>query len=336
MTEASKRNNVNYNKKPLISIILPVYNVAIYLDRCFQSISDQSFTDFEVIAVNDGSTDNSVAVCEKWLNKDSRIKLISQPNGGLSEARNTGIKAALGEYITCIDSDDYVAPSYLEELVKAIKKNPECKMVGCGHYIVRPKGNFLDYSTKEEEVVLSQEDAFESVLYHGIVNVSAWAKLYHKSLFEKCRYPKGHLYEDTYIFGELLLQTSYYIFINRPLYYYCKREDSIVSGSYSSKRLEYIESVKQLIKCAKKCSPDLEKGCIRRLIHANLSVLRYMENCSESDRHIRDNLKNEVFELERKIKKDKKIPFRDKAALFLLHLGYLPFYRGWKLYEVMR
>ncbi|MBT1162617.1 MULTISPECIES: glycosyltransferase family 2 protein [Bifidobacterium] len=321
---------------PKVSIILPVYNVEKYLDRCFETICNQTFRDFEVLAVDDGSTDGSGAKCDAWAQKDGRIISLHKKNGGLSDARNYGLDRVRGEYITCIDSDDYVTEDYLEVLLSLFQYAPGCKMVGAGHYVARPKGNELDYHADKPVTVLSRREAFESVLYHGIVNVSAWAKMYHRSLFEHVRYPKGRLYEDTYIFGDLLNMTSSYVFASKPVYYYCKRDDSIVSGGYTSRRLEFINSVDRLVREAENCDPALHGACVRRQVHARLSVLRYMQQVSGADRTQRDELRRYVLANEHAILIDPKAPSRDKLAIRLLKMGYWAYYRCWALYELLR
>lgn len=324
------------SNKPLVSIILPVYNVENYLKRCIVSIIEQSFTDFEIIAVDDGSTDRFGQICDYWASKDDRIKVIHKSNGGLSDARNCGIDIACGKYFTFIDSDDYISKNYLENLLALFDYDPECKMVGSGHYIVQSNKTRIDYKADKKISFFTRREAFESVLYHGKVNVSAWGKMYHRSLFDEIRYPKGHLYEDTYIFGNLLLRTPSYIFSSEPTYFYCKRDSSIVSGGYSSKRLEYIDSVEKLTACALQCDTTLENACIRRRVHANLSVLRYMKDVSGKDLGLRDTLRKETLRLSAQMYKDPNIPRRDKIAVFLLRFGYILYINCWNIYEKIR
>lgn len=336
MIKVSDMVVANEVKKPKVSIILPVYNVEAYLDRCFESICEQSFSDFEVLAVDDGSTDNSGIICDEWARKDSRIIALHKNNGGLSDARNYGLDRAQGEYFTCIDSDDFVTSDYLQTLLSLFKYAPGCLMVGAGHYIVRCNNNSLDYHSGQEVTVLSRRDAFSSVLYHGIVNVSAWAKMYHKSLFKDLRYPVGRIYEDTYIFGHLLNMTPFFVFSSKPVYYYCKRNDSIVSGEYDFKRLQFIDAVDKLVQEAKECDSSLQNACLRREIHARLSVLRYMGNVKGADLILRRKLRNEVLSQADAVCNDKLTPRRDKIAIRLLKFGFYPYYLCWSLYERFR
>lgn len=327
---------VSEKAAPKISIILPVYNVEKYLDRCFESICNQTLQDFEVLAVDDGSTDASGSICDAWAQKDERIISLHKKNGGLSDARNYGLDRARGEYITCIDSDDYVTEDYLQVLLSLFQYDPRCNMVGAGHYVVRPHGNELDYHADKQVTLLSRREAFESVLYHGIVNVSAWAKMYRRSLYDHLRYPVGRLYEDTYVFGDLLNMTPSYVFSSRPVYYYCKRDDSIVSGGYTTRRLEFINSVNRLVHEAEKCDPTLHNACIRREVHARLSVLRYMQHVTGPDLEQRDEMRRYVLANAHTVLFDEKAPSRDKLAIRLLKMGYWAYYQCWALYELLR
>jgi glycosyltransferase involved in cell wall biosynthesis len=319
---------------PEISIIIPVYNVRGYIDKCLDSLINQTFDSFEVLLIDDGSTDGSSDLVDEWGSLDSRIKPFHKANGGLSSARNYGLDRATGRYITCIDSDDYVATTYLEQLYRALLRHPDCSFSSCNFYVVSERNTSLIATSEVSETVLSQYDAFENVLYHGFLNVSAWGKLYKKELFDSLRYPEGHLYEDTYVFGELLLKSNRVAYINDPIYYYIKRKGSIVSGAYNSSRLEFIESVDKLIKCAQICSKDLNQACIRRWVHARLSVLRYMGSCKSDDElAIREKFRQECLLNKSAIMRDSKAPLRDKAALLLLTLGFRPFISAWDFRE---
>lgn len=321
---------------PLISIVVPVYNVEAFLDKCLASILNQTFSDFEVLLVDDGSTDGSGLLCETWGKADNRIKVFHKINGGLSDARNYALDRASGQYITCVDSDDYLDKDYLDKLIYISNRYPDTLMVGCSHYIEQDNKVIISALENREEVLFDCKSAFESVLYSKDVDVSAWGKLYHRSLFDGLRYPKNHLYEDTYIFGDLLLRSGSYAFLPQPLYHYVKRSTSIVAGGFSQNRLEYIDSVERLTGLVAATYPELEKACVRRKVHARLSVLRYMENCDAQYRQIRVELRNEVLKNCCDVLFASKTPIRDKVALLSLCIGFKPFYLLWNAYERLR
>lgn len=320
---------------PLISVIVPVYKVEPYLRRCIDSVLAQDWKDFELILVDDGSPDRCGIICDEYAERDSRIRVIHKQNGGLSDARNAGIDAARGDCLSFVDSDDYIAPAYLSYLYALLKSAENCKVSQANHYIVREGKTALN-SPGNGTVILTQGQAFEAVLYHDRVDVSAWGKLYERSVFDVLRFPVGKLYEDTFLFGSILLQTPVYVYGGEAQYYYVRRKDSIVGKAFSKNNLDYIEAVNELTKIAIQVYPGLKKACDRRRVHASLSVLRYMEHCPQAYRTARDQLRNEALKLAPEVCALPGTPKRDKIALFLLKSGYFPFYQGWKLYTQFR
>lgn len=318
---------------PKISIIVPVYNVGELVSKCVNSLLSQTFTDFEIILVDDGSTDDSGKLCDSF--KDERIKVFHKENGGLSDARNYGIDRAEGEYLTFIDSDDYVKETYLEELYMLLKKHAECKVSACNHIIVR--GDKEENNANGDGILfLDRKSAFESALYHKELDVSAWGKLYCRSVFKTLRFPKGRLYEDTYVFGEVLKNTKWVVYGYEPQYYYVQRSTSIIAGQFSEKRLEFIDSAKRFTDTALELYPELESGCVRRMTHAYLSVLRYMGNCDKEYYPLRKELRSKILENKAKVLADRNTPKRDRLAIMMLSVGLWFFFKAWTLYEKIR
>ena len=317
-----------------VSIIVPVYKVEQYLDRCVKSLINQTYTDIEIILVDDGSPDACPKMCDDWAKKDARIRVEHKQNGGLSDARNAGIDVATGEYLTFIDSDDYVKQTYTEYLMSLFSHSKCAKVTACNHYIVR--GDKQSKNAEFEGVaVFDRKTAFENVLYHDRVDVSACMKLYHRSVFETLRYPVGKQYEDTYLFGEILNMTDEFVYGGTPQYYYIQRDESIVNGAFKPYRLEYIEAAERLVDFAK-AYPDLTDGCIRRLSHARLSVFRYMENCDKEYYELRKKLRRQILATSAVVLANPRTPKRDKVALLLLKLGIKPFFIAWKIYGRIR
>ena len=180
--------------KPLISIILPVYNVSAYLEKCLDSVLSQDYENLEIILVDDGSTDESPEICDRYKEKDNRITVIHKENGGLSDARNAGSSMAHGEYITFVDSDDSIQSEYVSYLYSLIEKY-HTKMSLCTHTVVFEDGSVQVYGDGSDEVLDSKE-CIRRMLYHDVIDTSAWAKLYHRDLVKKIPYPVGMQYED--------------------------------------------------------------------------------------------------------------------------------------------
>lgn len=220
-----------------ISVIVPVYKVESYLERCIDSILVQDYTNFELILVNDGSPDRSGQICEDYLKRDPRVRVIHKPNGGLSDARNVGIEASQGEYVTFIDSDDWVTENYLSRLYSALVKNNVD--ISVTNYVTFNQDDFcLYYHVTDKDVFervysiqdwIFQENNIEYNLF--IVYNTAWGKLYRKRLFQHVRYPFGRTGEDDYTTYKLYLQSSGIAYINESHYYYTRRNDSITGKS---------------------------------------------------------------------------------------------------------
>lgn len=228
---------------PTISIIVPVYEVEPYLQKCIDSILAQTFRDFELILVDDGSPDSCPAICDAAAAKDSRVRVIHQKNGGLSAARNAGLDAAKGKWIGFVDSDDYIAPEMYETLLRRIQKDG-AQMAVCSYTYVDEAGRDLGRKspiTKEE--VLDRVQAMDRLggdrsWYY----ITAWNKLYQQKLFKTVRFPVGKLHEDQYAAHRLYWQCEKISVVAKPLYYYVQRGGSIMQSRKKAVRIDEIDA----------------------------------------------------------------------------------------------
>ena len=319
-------------EKPLISVIIPVYNTETYLDKCIRSVLAQDYGNLELILVDDGSTDRSGPMMDDLAEQDSRIVVIHKKNGGQSSARNVGLDRAKGEYISFVDSDDHVTPDYLTYLLSLFPEDDGCRISACNHLIVR--GEHSTENTGEGDRVLSREEAFEEVLFHGCIDVAPWGKLYRREVFETLRFPEGRIFEDTWLFGSILNATDRISFGRIPCYNYIIRDLSTVRKEFSPKNLQYIEAAERLAEEALACSPALQTGAVRRINHARLSVLRYMEHSGEKE--LKRTLRREVLRDAPQFIRHPRTPKRDRIAVTLLRAGLHPYYLGWKIYTRIR
>lgn len=228
-----------------ISIIVPIYNVEKYIRRCIESILNQTYTNFELILIDDGSTDSSGVICDEYANKDNRIKVIHKENGGLSSARNAGLDIATGEYISFVDGDDYIAEDMIEKLYNSITGN-NADIAVCNYKCVDENGNCLDNLNKGTPIittVYSKNDYFRNLAckkyYYYVI---ACNKLYKKDLFKGIRYPLGKLCEDNHIIDSLVEQCSVISSIKDSLYFYVQRNGSIMSGKNTKRYLDDAEA----------------------------------------------------------------------------------------------
>ncbi len=227
----------------MISVIVPVYNVEKYLERCINSIANQTYKDIEIILVNDGSTDGSLEICRKYAAADNRIQVIDKPNGGLSSARNAGIAVAKGEYIGFVDSDDYIRPDMYEKLYSRITA-AEADIAVCGYRWVDEKGVDLPgYASIVEDEVCSKDEIFVKFTNNNyFYYVTAWNRLYKKRLFDSVKFPEGKLHEDEFTAHLFYDRCEKIACCKDRLYNYVQRADSIMSSVYSHTRLDALEA----------------------------------------------------------------------------------------------
>ncbi|MGB3159726.1 MAG: glycosyltransferase family 2 protein [Carnobacterium sp.] len=222
---------------PTISIIVPVYNVEKYLRQCIESILNQKYQDFELILVNDGSTDLSKEICEEYLKKDRRIKLENKKNGGLSSARNVGLNVAVGEYIGFIDSDDWIHEDMYERLVNhAIDHKSD--IVACNLLAMDRNGIFKSFNRLAENQEFNRTEAMMEIYKNKVLTFSSCNKIFNKNLFNELRFVEGIILEDKDISYKLIDKANRISYIKDSLYYYRYNNKSILRSSFSIKRID--------------------------------------------------------------------------------------------------
>ena len=234
-------------KAPLLSIIVPVYKVENYLQKCIESILAQTFTDFELILVEDGSPDNCPALCDAAAAKDARIRVLHQKNGGLSAARNAGLDAARGAWIGFVDSDDYIAPEMYEALYQAVQSTG-ADLALCDYAEVDETGA----PCQSMHVRLEKKDFTGRELLKNATDSMiqpAWNKLYRRAVFAQLRYPEGKLNEDLFLIPEICLNTQKAVVVPKALYYYVQRGGSIMSGNKTLRHFDAAEAAQQYWDC---------------------------------------------------------------------------------------
>lgn len=226
---------------PTLSIIVPVYKVEAYLKACIDSILAQTFRDFELLLVDDGSPDGCPALCDQAAEKDPRVRVIHQKNGGLSAARNAGLDIARGQWIGFVDSDDYIAPEMYEQLYRRVQQD-HTKLALCEYQLVTEAGTPMpSRSAITEDTVLSREEAMARI--DGGHFIVAWNRLYHRSLFDELRFPVGKVHEDEYIVHQVYWQCERISVIAQPLYFYVQRAGSIMKEPTVQKQIDQAEGI---------------------------------------------------------------------------------------------
>lgn len=223
-----------------ISIIVPIYNVKPYLRRCIDSILNQSYHEFELILVDDGSPDNCGAICDEYVAKDNRICVIHKENGGLSDARNAGLQIAKGEYIAFIDSDDWITPDFLERLHSTLV---ETGADICECDVIKTEGETEVRPVQEKSLDLYDTvDALEQLIHDGAFHQHVWNKLYRRETIGDIVFPKGKTNEDEFWTYQVFGNAKKVARISDVLYFYFQRTGSIMGESYSLKRLDALEA----------------------------------------------------------------------------------------------
>ncbi|MBR0136230.1 MAG: glycosyltransferase, partial [Clostridia bacterium] len=219
--------------KSLISIIVPVYKVEPYLDKCVSSIVEQTYTDLEIILVDDGSPDNCPAMCDAWAKKDARIKVIHKENGGLSDARNAGMDAANGEYILFVDSDDWIA-SETCEIMLARMTSTNSDIVSCDAVRVWDGNMPQRKMMRDNEAhVLDRTEAMRALIQSTCLIMTVWNKLYKAQIIKKIPFEKGKIHEDEIWSWQAIGAASRVATVSEALYYYRQRADGIMGDGYT-------------------------------------------------------------------------------------------------------
>lgn len=285
---------------PLISIIIPVYNVEKHIEKCVKSLLDQTYENIEIILINDGSADNSGAVCNSLAEKDSRIVVIHQDNAGVSAARNNGLDIMKGEFVTFVDSDDYVDTQFIECLYNALSaKNADIST--CGHYRVEFDGSLkkiYHLSDNPEEIIcMSGKDTIMNMFYERICSASSGSKLYKRELFKNLRFPDYIMGEDTFVVYHTFKESTLIAHTNKPLYYYVQHSASVTnSKSNYFKFYDYVRLYDHIINSdGSDRSSEYFKSLANRLIENNFWVYMKLRNCPNmffaEKKHIEDNIK---------------------------------------------
>ena len=318
---------------PKVSVIIPVYKVEGYLPACLESIDKQTFQDFELILVDDGSPDSCGLMCDAYAEGRSNVKVLHQENMGLSEARNQGVKVSTGEYIIFIDSDDYVSEDYIEYLVFLNEKyntdvsmakekifwdgqNPELSVDECTDYVLNPS------------------DALNKIYYNKL-GVYAWGKLYKRSLVEKFPYPKGQLYEDTATTYKIVGEANAVAVGTKEVYYWRQRQGSITHDKITERHLYGITAAKEQLAYMEKNYPEVVPAARARCA-MKIVDLAYRLVMGEKSKDLFCQIRSEAKNIYKDVLRDSKAGWSLKLRILALTSGYVPYLLLSKLYFKMK
>lgn len=314
-----------------ISVIVALYNVKEYADECIESILKQSYKDLEIILVDDGSTDETSDIVDKWADKDERIKAIHQINGGLSAARNSGMKRATGDYISFIDGDDAVKELYFETLVKNIT-DTDADMSGVGRFENVPEDGTFRYFSSVDKLTIY--DDYREYVYDTYSDkekrffqsaIVVWGKLYKRSIWDGIEFPLGCLNEDSWVFPKVISRCRKIAISPEPLYFYRKRAGSIMSKVSKklvcSKTDSWMWQINWWRRSTDPLADKLLSICEKYICHYIYTNVQYM-----SDEY-KKNIKKEYQSMVRHILFSKYLSLKTKAK-------YLTFARPGKVFKL--
>jgi len=310
----------------------------MYLEECLESLRKQNYPKLEFILVNDGSNDGSGVFCDEFAKKDSRFKVIHQDNRGLSAARNRGIQEARGEYITFVDSDDYVEGDYISYLFDKINKNHTAMSI-CSIKELTAKNHLINYGANYSSKVMSTEDTLGRMLREEGFTVVAYAKLYHRSLWSDVSFPEGHIHEDLATTYKLIEKCPLIAYGHGAKYVYRKRHDSISNDKFTDQKFDIITFTDAMCDDILSKYPYLLNSVCLRRMHARFSVLRQLvlaKHLSASQQSNKDKIINYLIKNRQYITKNPCATLRDKVALYTLFFGEPIFKLFWKIYTLIR
>ena len=254
----------------LVSVVVPVYNVEKYLVQCVQSLLNQTYEKYEIILVDDGSTDGSGTLCDVYAHDNEKVIAYHKKNGGLSDARNYGIEHANGEFIVFVDGDDFVSERYIEDLYSLVANGKaDIGICDAGHYYPNSKNVFED---SEELKLFTPAQAISCMLYQKDFLVTACAKIFPKRCFSEMRFPVGMLFEDSAIMYLLFDQVEKIAYNPSKVYAYVHRENSITTKKFSKRDCDILKICREMDEFVKRKYPELSKAMTSYYTSACLRV----------------------------------------------------------------
>ena len=305
----------------LISVIVPVYNAEKYLDQCLESIVAQTYCHLEIIVVDDGSTDGSGAKCDSWAERDKRIRVIHQPNGGHSAARNAALDAMTGELVTMVDSDDVLHPEFVETLLGCMGSTDADIVVG--DYVAF-SGSEPQFHHNHRQWPVKQYDQCEALLtvfYQDGFDHSPWGRIYRTSLFEDIRFPLGIIYEDLAIIYPLLKKCGRVAEVKRVMYGYRQHADSSMKV-FSPRRASVLDVCEQLERDIQENDPQYLKAVRSRTLSAYFNILLLSRQDKDNDY---SSLQNRCWQGIKRLRTecllDSRVRLKNKAGILASYLG---------------
>ena len=304
----------------LVSIIIPVYNVEKYLKRCFQSVSAQTYKNIEIIIVDDGSTDSSGTLCDEFAQAESRAIVIHKENGGLSSARNVGMSVAKGEYVTFLDSDDFLSIGFIEKSLSLCERFSADVSILDMAYISELSNDETSSGLEEKVEILSPEEAIKASLYQKIFSCCAPGKMYKKTVLKGIVFPINKLSEDLAVCHLIINNANSVVHSNQIGYYYRQQQNSIMHV-FNPCRLDALQWTSEIEKFCTKFYPNILHAAICRSFNVAIHLALDLPKTDENYKVYYELIWKDVIRTRIHVITDRQSRFRDKAAAILSFFG---------------
>lgn len=302
-----------------ISIIIPVYNTEKYIDECLSSCINQTYKDYEIILVDDGSNDNSGVICDAWSKKDDRIKVFHYENAGAATARNRGIDRATGDYVCFIDSDDRIANNYLEYLYSLIS-NHTADIAVCGHTDVLDGTPDSTNDEKEDIVEFTGEEAMESLLYQKYFISAPWGALSSKIIWDTVRFPDGRRVEDVATIYKEYAAAKKVVYGSKKLYYRYLWPDSTIYTTFIEKNSEYQKHLSDMVAYVKQQYPERVNSAYHRQFSGCFQILSETSKSKENAYFLKP-VYGDIRKIRKYVIKDRKARIKNRVAALLSYVS---------------
>lgn len=302
---------------PLISVIIPVYQVEAYLDKCIRSVAEQSYTNLEIILVEDGSPDRCGEICDEWAARDSRIQVIHKKNGGLSDARNAGMACATGQLMGFVDSDDWIEPDMFQLLYTHMAES-DSDIAACGVVMEYEDKTPPKMMTQPGEVVLNTQDALMELISYNRLQQPVCYKLYRTEYIKNIPFPVGKCHEDAFWSYQAVARAKRVCVFDTPCYHYLQRRGSIMGQSFSLKRLDAVDAELEMLRFLENNFPELCQMSVEEAYRFYLSIMQAgLRNLKSDDLQILRNRMKKAIEQTGKPKLSRELSLKRRGMLWL-------------------
>lgn len=316
-----------YNNKNMISVIIPVYNVEMYLEKCLDSVINQTYQNLEIIIVNDGSTDNSGRICDYYQGIDSRVKVYHKKNEGLSSARNVGLQYAKGEFIGFVDSDDYIDLDMYECMINEIEDDVD--IIVCGRRMVFPRemhqNDKVTFCTPKC-IKMDNVTAMQNFLGHETISFAAWDKIYRRELFENVKFPYKRISEDIPVTYAMIAKSRHVVHLGKAKYNHFYRSTSISGREFYFRQIDSVLFTGEICKDVAKRYPQLLMQAEGLYLLCALSIIRKLQFCPKRFRYkdVERRLLKMLWHMYPRILVNPCVLPEQKRQVFVYMLGKMP------------